>query len=180
MRSIIIAILFFISATVNATPVTWTVNNAFFGDGTQLTGSFTYDSSTNTYSNVDIQTSWWDYGASGYVHDYSTSTALFVTEELEFSLGNECEWRDTSTHFSCFTLDMQFAEALTNAGGIVALSSSAPFSGEAEWDWLNNAMGRGILAGGTVSAVPVPAAAWLFGSALAGLGWLRRKQTTSI
>lgn len=25
--------------------------------------------------------------------------------------------------------------------------------------------------------VPVPAAAWLFGSALAGLGWLRRKQT---
>jgi hypothetical protein len=28
-----------------------------------------------------------------------------------------------------------------------------------------------------VSAVPVPAAVWLFGSALAGLGWLRRKQT---
>ena len=28
-----------------------------------------------------------------------------------------------------------------------------------------------------VQAVPVPAAVWLFGSALAGLGWLRRKQT---
>jgi hypothetical protein len=28
----------------------------------------------------------------------------------------------------------------------------------------------------TVSAVPVPAAVWLFGSGLAGLGWLRRKQ----
>ena len=27
------------------------------------------------------------------------------------------------------------------------------------------------------TAVPVPAAVWLFGSALAGLGWLRRKQT---
>ena len=27
------------------------------------------------------------------------------------------------------------------------------------------------------SAVPIPAAAWLFGSALAGLGWMRRKQT---
>ena len=26
-----------------------------------------------------------------------------------------------------------------------------------------------------VSAVPIPAAVWLFGSALAGLGWLRRK-----
>jgi len=31
-----------------------------------------------------------------------------------------------------------------------------------------------------VSAVPVPAAAWLFGSALAGLGWIRRKQTALI
>jgi len=29
-----------------------------------------------------------------------------------------------------------------------------------------------------VSAVPVPAAVWLFGSALAGLGWIRRKPTT--
>ena len=27
------------------------------------------------------------------------------------------------------------------------------------------------------TTVPVPAAVWLFGSALAGLGWLRRKQT---
>jgi hypothetical protein len=28
-----------------------------------------------------------------------------------------------------------------------------------------------------LQAVPVPAAVWLFGSALAGLGWMRRKQT---
>jgi hypothetical protein len=28
-----------------------------------------------------------------------------------------------------------------------------------------------------VSAVPIPAAMWLFGSALAGLGWLKRKQS---
>jgi hypothetical protein len=27
------------------------------------------------------------------------------------------------------------------------------------------------------TAVPIPAAAWLFGSALAGLGWMRRKQS---
>lgn len=29
----------------------------------------------------------------------------------------------------------------------------------------------------TASVVPIPAAVWLFGSALAGLGWIRRKQT---
>jgi hypothetical protein len=28
-----------------------------------------------------------------------------------------------------------------------------------------------------VNVIPIPAAVWLFGSALAGLGWLRRKQT---
>ncbi|MGI9289665.1 MAG: VPLPA-CTERM sorting domain-containing protein [Gammaproteobacteria bacterium] len=32
----------------------------------------------------------------------------------------------------------------------------------------------------SISAVPIPAAAWLFGSALAGLGWMRRKQTSLV
>ena len=31
---------------------------------------------------------------------------------------------------------------------------------------------------GEVSPIPIPAAVWLFGSALAGLGWIRRRQTT--
>jgi len=31
---------------------------------------------------------------------------------------------------------------------------------------------------GQGNVVPIPAAVWLFGSALAGLGWLRRQQTT--
>jgi hypothetical protein len=58
-------------------------------------------------------------------------------------------------------------------------------------DWLNltsvrffaegNGFGFGFgtveLDNVVVSAVPIPAAVWLFGSALAGLGWLRRKQT---
>jgi hypothetical protein len=33
------------------------------------------------------------------------------------------------------------------------------------------------LAGLQLVAVPIPAAVWLFGSALAGLGWMRRKQS---
>jgi hypothetical protein len=31
--------------------------------------------------------------------------------------------------------------------------------------------------GSVVSVVPIPAAVWLFGSALAGLGWMRRRKT---
>jgi hypothetical protein len=72
-------------------------------------------------------------------------------------------------------------------GGLTFLSGVAVGTG----DWLNlesvtfRAEGNGFGPGGgaiqldniAVSAVPVPAAVWLFGSALAGLGWLRRKQT---
>jgi hypothetical protein len=36
---------------------------------------------------------------------------------------------------------------------------------------------HGTLLVRTTAYVPVPAAVWLFGSALAGLGWMRRKQT---
>ncbi|NND53341.1 MAG: VPLPA-CTERM sorting domain-containing protein [Gammaproteobacteria bacterium] len=35
------------------------------------------------------------------------------------------------------------------------------------------------VASANLSVVPIPAAVWLFGSALAGLGWLRRKQASS-
>ena len=76
----------------------------------------------------------------------------------------------------------------TLAGGGAADLSVAVGTG----DWLNlvrvnfYAEGDGFGFGtGTVveidninvSAVPIPAAVWLFGSALAGLGWMRRKQT---
>jgi hypothetical protein len=49
-------------------------------------------------------------------------------------------------------------------------------------DWLNAGAGAGgsefdPLATAWSVAVPVPAAVWLFGSALAGLGWMRRRKT---
>jgi hypothetical protein len=72
-------------------------------------------------------------------------------------------------------------------GGSVHLSSTAMGTG----GWLNlervqfysggngdsSGYALGELDNIVVSAVPVPAAVWLFGSALAGLGWFRRKQT---
>ncbi len=45
---------------------------------------------------------------------------------------------------------------------------------ETEGNYLFNVPGVDNI---VASVVPVPAAVWLFGSALAGLGWMRRKQT---
>jgi hypothetical protein len=55
-----------------------------------------------------------------------------------------------------------------------ASGGSGPFDGE----WHESVVGFDFDATitATTTAVPVPAAAWLFGSALAGLGWMRRKK----
>jgi hypothetical protein len=72
-------------------------------------------------------------------------------------------------------------------GGTVQLdlisgSSFETFNFDGSW---SNLTGIDVYTGYTgfqldnivVTAVPVPAAAWLFGSALAGLGWMRRRKT---
>jgi hypothetical protein len=70
---------------------------------------------------------------------------------------------------------MLFAASLTNAGGVVAIDGSGEFICGQECIYPASELRQ--ISSGQVSAVPIPAAAWLFGSALAGLGWLRRKQT---
>ena len=52
---------------------------------------------------------------------------------------------------------------------IVSLSFTAATSTPSSFIFIDNIQ---------ANIVPVPAAVWLFGSALAGLGWMRRKQTT--
>jgi hypothetical protein len=66
--------------------------------------------------------------------------------------------------------------------GLISGSSPETFNFDGSW---SNLTGIDVYTGATgfqldnivVTAVPVPAAVWLFGSALAGLGWMRRKQT---
>jgi hypothetical protein len=42
---------------------------------------------------------------------------------------------------------------------------------------VNSSFGGSVAVGIAYNIVPIPAAVWLFGSALAGLGWIRRRQT---
>jgi len=54
-------------------------------------------------------------------------------------------------------------------------SAANPFGIELQFDGLDFAGASEVSLYANFSAVPVPAAVWLFGSALAGLGWMRRK-----
>jgi hypothetical protein len=97
--------------------------------------------------------------------------------------------------FALYSLDLLLQadpNGITRVSGLLAGGGSANLGvPTGTGDWLNleavffsaegNQFGFGSatveLDNVVVSAVPIPAAVWLFGSALAGLGWLRRKQT---
>jgi hypothetical protein len=168
MRYALGLVFFFVIGYAQATPLDWTISDAFFDDQTSLTGGFTYDQSSNTYSNVSITT------VATSVINGSTYTSLSGS-----ALG-------TSGNI---TLRLVFADLLTDIGGAVALSSStregcglgSPFGGPA-CNLFGQAPGpQRFLVSGRVSAdtgseMPIPSTAWLLASALIGLGWSRRKQ----
>jgi len=145
-----------------AAPVTWTINNAVFDDGGAVSGTFDYDADTNSYSNIALLTTDGSSTFSGttYLSSQSVSSASFFNSSTTLN--------DVGTGLTVFA--MQFFQPLTNAGGAVALFTGDEYNS-------SFTLQRSLLGGATVSAVPVPAAVWLFGSALAGLGWMRRKQT---
>jgi len=47
----------FLSAAAQATPLVWTLDQVSYGDGTLVTGSFTFDAATTTFSGLSLTTS---------------------------------------------------------------------------------------------------------------------------
>jgi hypothetical protein len=166
MRSILITMLLFFAASTQAMPVVWTLADAVFDDGGIATGSFTYDAGTGTYTDINIVTTAGNqqpipvYPGSNY-GDLNNNTVpgshilIFETGSNNYGLG------------------LNWQGSLSNAGGNIALEVGMTSAGSYEIDLSN--FSQRFLASGTISAIPVPAAVWLFGSALAGLGWFRRK-----
>ena len=160
MRFALGVILLFVVGSAQAALVTWTLNDVIF-DGGSATGSFDYDANTDTYSNVNITTSTSFFFGSTYVESPEGGTT-----PISLDLGPVSDCGLVGVPKFCI---LQFDYApLTNQGGIRALGGQE----------INifNAEQRSIV-GGTISAVPVPAAVWLFGSGLGLLGWMKRRQT---
>lgn len=104
-------------------------------------------------------------------HDYPPSYGVSSANWLQVN-GNHSKLNGVETYTR---LRLLFEEALTNSGGIIQL-------GDSDWNpdpYCCSPYNFDIPITGSVVAnvIPIPAAAWLFGSALAGLGWMRRKQT---
>jgi hypothetical protein len=172
MKKLVALVLLLTCGPAWAMPVTWSVD-MLFDNGETALGAFDYDADTNTYSNISII---WDHSLSG-----SSPTTEFGFIHPYFPLPPSSEGVMFGEGASCchqVGLNFRFGTSLTNSGGVILLDSA---SSAGNGIFVMNSNGTGSLnweiTSGTVSAVPIPAAVWLLGSALAGLGWLRRKQT---
>jgi hypothetical protein len=170
MRALFLVIGIFLSSAALAIPVEWTLQNVIFTDGGTAFGSFVYDADTNIYSEVDITTT---SGAvlSGTVYKF---TNPYISGNASITQFLNAEGDLTGARFfgliPLYDLTNELLSTSINNldTGEYACSSSSCGGGSGL---------RGVNSGyiTATSVVPVPAAVWLFGSALAGLGWFRRK-----
>src|SRR5262245_15913115 len=95
-----------------AIPITWSLQNAVFGEGATATGSFTYDVNTDTYSAWNISVTAGTFPAFNYNPSVSfvgvhSSNAVDFVENVGASVDRY--------------IRLAFSTPLTNAGGLVSL-----------------------------------------------------------
>jgi hypothetical protein len=164
MKNLIAAVLLLGCGAVQAIPITWTINNASLGEYGPVVGQFDFDVDTLLYSNVSIVAGGLPgVGSSNFtdVHlpNSPNGNQLLVMGSTVY-LGNG-PWESS--------LFLNFGSSLTSVGGVVSISSGSVWVPDPGFSMI-------LDPGASVSAVPIPTSVWLFGSALAGLGWIRRKQ----
>jgi hypothetical protein len=184
MRSTWLFICMFLSGALQAAPVTWTLNDVVLADldATTLTGSFVYDADTGVMSNVNIFSTSFPQFPEGF--EYNDSN-IFSTEYCysdPWNCGPYASTRfEAATELPDFVRDLYivYDAPLTNAGGVINIIAVNDVYVDVPNEFPLNERTLSLPTTATISAtaVPLPAAVWLFGSALAGLGWMRRKQT---
>ncbi|MCB1785915.1 MAG: PEP-CTERM sorting domain-containing protein [Chromatiaceae bacterium] len=168
------------ATTANAIPVVWDLSAAF-NDGGTVTGTYTYDASTNVFSNATFTTTAGtalpgtsydtaDLGAVGFGLDASTITAITNFGLADLSGQN--------------ILSFALVAAMTDAGGTIAIAALFPsFEGICSTaDCGSGSIDREVAAGGQIvsrAAVPEPATLTLMALALLGARGARRRQIGS-
>lgn len=174
IKSITLAITtLFLSTNSLADLVTWNLLDITFDDGGTANGSFVYDADLDIFSDISIiTTTTGSYTGSSYEFEaFGRSTSLVATTSAGPDLLGE------------MGLSLIFEDPLTNLGGTISINQSISFNGEgvcgqSDCGGITTNTIRYITGGYvTTSAVPVPAAVWLFGSGLISLiGVARRKK----
>lgn len=171
--AVVFLFLFFAMApTASADGVTWTLTNLTFPDGATITGSFVYDATTNTVTDINVVSS------AGLTLSNTTFAGASYNQlapdfgpfafEMGFLSGS------TSPNFG---IELEFYtspdgtafQSLTNAGGTVFADINEFTCFDSKCDTFAEI--RGTVPGGTVVGVPVkePSAFLLLGVGVLGL-----------
>jgi len=157
----------------SASPLLWTIDSPLvLASGATITGSFVFDADLGLHSSIQLT-------ATG-----SSADGLYdVLVAASGSGGGLYAATDAVVDYTGATvIDLSFTTGLTNAGGTVPVfevslstcsdSSCGSLSSiPSEYASVYN----GDVGTVTASPVPVPAAAWLLGSALGLIAWVRRR-----
>jgi hypothetical protein len=114
--------------------------------------------------------------SSGTVTVKGTIPSLGITKTTELAMADIDEWNlHDDPNLWAFGTTNLICSPLLPFGCTTSESVYVPFLGDGfDGDFDN---GKFTAAGYAVTTLPVPAAAWLFGSALGLLGWMRRRST---
>lgn len=156
----------------NAMPVQWTLSNVTFNDESTVTGSFVFDADTGVFSNVLITTALASYDTS------EVDTIPFGADATGIQLVDNYV---PNNNAGKRTLNLDFVDALTNGGGIVALALGFPsFEGECiAADCSTGHISREVASGEVIAAggtIPEPESLALLGIGLAALAGMRRRK----
>ncbi len=147
-----------LSMGAHAAQVIWTFDNILYDDGSTTVGSFTYDTISDSVISAN-----WVTTCGGTVCQGDLTIESFTGDGDEL-LSNNVDDSGSPVEFwndFLFYPNLGDGVSVINVDGVIKES----VSGYEVW-----------LMSGTISSVPLPAAAWLFGSALLGLGALKRKK----
>jgi hypothetical protein len=165
-ESIISVIAGSVTSAVAFGPRTWYLDNVLFDDGGAATGSFVYDSVSNTYSNVDITvtpgttfTSIYHYGVPGA----GPAPTGFANTVRAFA--------SLPAHLGDRFFNGNFLSALTNDGGIVGFNALAQEASCDSADCTVSGVTRRFIVLGNVTTVRPAGYTKILSQIVDGGGW---------
>ena len=173
------------SSQAHAATIQWTINNGVFDDGGTVNGSFLWDTDTNDLVSWNLSVSGGDTATFSEI-TYSNTLPLNVGADLTDANGDPfLIFRDDSPNAYDRIRDLRFAfpdlDALSTPGIIMLATNGINVAGQFGLIECYNCDPRreGLDGAYLSSVVPIPAAIWLFGSALVGfIGFSRRTSLT--